>query len=88
MPLVEVVPHPGTHASCIKQAVEFYTSVNRRPIVVKQEVPGFVANRLQAALCNEAYGLVSRGIISANDLGIYSRWHYVLSSSQLLTLYG
>jgi len=34
-----------------------------------QEVPGFAANRLQAALCSEAYSLVSRGIISAEDLG-------------------
>jgi 3-hydroxyacyl-CoA dehydrogenase len=36
---------------------------------IKQEVPGFAANRLQAALCNEAYSLVARGVLSAEDLG-------------------
>jgi hypothetical protein len=36
---------------------------------IKQELPGFIANRLQMALYNEAYSLVSRGIISAADLG-------------------
>lgn len=69
MPLVEVVPHPDTSKTSVETARKFYESVGRRPIVVSQEVPGFVANRLQAALVNEAYSLVSRGILSAEDLG-------------------
>jgi 3-hydroxyacyl-CoA dehydrogenase len=69
MPLVEVVPHPGTSSIALETAMAFYKSLGRRPIHVKKEVPGFVANRLQAALCNEAYGLVSRGVVGAEDLG-------------------
>lgn len=69
MPLVEVVSHPGTSDSTIKGALAFYKSVGRRPVHIRQEVPGFAANRLQAALCNEAYSLVSRGVLSAEDLG-------------------
>lgn len=69
MPLVEVVPHAGTSDSTIKGALAFYKSVGRRPVHIRQEVPGFAANRLQAALCNEAYSLVSRGVLSAEDLG-------------------
>ncbi|EGP91169.1 unnamed protein product [Zymoseptoria tritici ST99CH_3D1] len=68
MPLVEIVPHPKTSQTAIETARTFYASIARRPIVVKQEIPGFVANRLQAALLNEAYSLVSRGILSAEDL--------------------
>ncbi|KAI4724790.1 putative hydroxyacyl-CoA dehydrogenase [Aureobasidium sp. EXF-10728] len=68
MPLVEVVPHPKTDKASVDAAVEFYKSLNKRPVVIKKEVPGFAANRLQAALCSEAYSLVSRGILSAEDL--------------------
>jgi 3-hydroxyacyl-CoA dehydrogenase len=70
MPLVEVVPHSGTSDTAISTAIQFYNSLGRRAVHIKQEAPGFVANRLQAALCNEAYSLVSRGIISAQDLGM------------------
>ena len=69
MPLVEVVPHPGTNAATIATAIEFYDSLGRKAIHIQQEAPGFVANRLQAALLTEAYSLVSRGVISAEDLG-------------------
>ncbi|KAI4846812.1 putative hydroxyacyl-CoA dehydrogenase [Aureobasidium sp. EXF-8845] len=69
MPLVEVVPHAGTSDSSIQGALAFYKSVGRKPVHIRQEVPGFAANRLQAALCNEAYSLVARGVLSAEDLG-------------------
>ena len=72
MPLVEVVPHPGTNAATIATAIEFYDSLGRKAIHIQQEAPGFVANRLQAALLTEAYSLVSRGVISAEDLGKFN----------------
>jgi len=69
MPLVEVVPHSGTSETAISTALQFYSSLGRKAIHIKQEAPGFVANRLQAVLCNEAYSLVSRGIVTASELG-------------------
>lgn len=69
MPLVEVVPHPGTAETSVEAAMTFYRFLAKSPVLVKQEIPGFAANRLQAALCNEAYSLVARGILSAQDLG-------------------
>lgn len=68
IPLVEVVPHPGTKITSITTAMDFYKSLGKRPILLRHEVPGFVANRLQAAINNEGYSLVSRGIVSAEDL--------------------
>ncbi|KAH0365691.1 putative hydroxyacyl-CoA dehydrogenase, partial [Aureobasidium melanogenum] len=68
MPLVEVVPHPGTDKASVDTAVEFYNTLNKKPVVLKKEIPGHVGNRLQAAICSEAYSLVSRGILSADDL--------------------
>ena len=69
MALVEVVPHPKTDDNKIHDAMAFYRSLGRSPVLIKQEIPGFAANRLQAVLCNEAYSLVSRGIISSKNLG-------------------
>ncbi|KAG9250769.1 3-hydroxyacyl-CoA dehydrogenase, partial [Emericellopsis atlantica] len=68
IPLVEVVPHPGCSEASIVAALEFYRSLGKRPIRLHKEVPGFVANRLQAAINNEAYSLITRGIVSASDL--------------------
>jgi 3-hydroxyacyl-CoA dehydrogenase len=68
MPLIEIVPHPDTDQDTIKTAMSFYLSLNKKPVLIKREVPGFAANRLQAAINNEAYSLVSRGVLSARDL--------------------
>ena len=68
MPLVEVVPHPGTSQEAIDSTLGFFTRLGKHPVLLKQEAPGFAANRLQAAVCQESYSLVSRGILSAADL--------------------
>ncbi len=68
VPLVEVVPHPGTDQRTVDTALAFYRSLGKRPILINHEIPGFVANRLQAAVNNEAYSFVSRGVVSAQDL--------------------
>lgn len=68
VPLVEVVPHPGTSVTTISTATDFYRSLGKKPILLRHEIPGFVANRLQAAINNEAYSIISRGIVSAEDL--------------------
>ncbi|MFJ9779457.1 3-hydroxyacyl-CoA dehydrogenase NAD-binding domain-containing protein [Amycolatopsis sp. NPDC101161] len=68
IPLVEVVPGRDTAPEVVDRAVAFYTSVGKRPIRLAREVPGHVANRLQAALWQEAYSLVERGIATVADI--------------------
>ncbi|PHH61173.1 hypothetical protein CDD81_696 [Ophiocordyceps australis] len=68
MPLVEVVPHPKTDHKVVEEAMTFYRFLHRTPVYICKEVPGFIANRLQAALCCEVYSLVSRGVVSAKDI--------------------
>lgn len=68
IPLVEVVPNPTTSKECLSRAMDFYRSLSKTPILLHREVPGFVSNRLQAALNNEAYSLITRGVVSARDL--------------------
>jgi ketoreductase RED1 len=68
VPLVEVAPSKTTDSAVVDLAVAFYTSVGKRPQVLGREIPGFIANRLQAALFREAVYLVSQGIVSEQAL--------------------
>lgn len=68
VPLVEVVGGQHTSPAAIDAAMAFYTSVGKRPIHVRAELPGHVTNRLQAALWREAYSLVERGAATVADV--------------------
>jgi len=68
IPLVEVVPGEKTSDDAVATAMAFYDAVGKRPIRVRQEVPGHIANRLQAALWQEAYSLVERGVATVADV--------------------
>jgi carnitine 3-dehydrogenase len=68
LPLVEVVPGERTGEAAVEQAMAFYTSLGKKPIRLRHELPGHVANRLQAALWREAYSLVDRGVATVADI--------------------
>jgi len=68
IPLVEVVPGRRTDAAIVGRTLDFYRGIGKRPLLVRQEVPGHVANRLQAALWREAYSLVERGVATVADI--------------------
>ena len=68
IPLVEVVGGKHTPTALIRQAMDFYTSVGKTPVQLHKEVPGFVANRLQAALMREATLMVKWGVVDVNEL--------------------
>ncbi|MFC9503838.1 SDR family NAD(P)-dependent oxidoreductase [Streptomyces sp. NPDC057002] len=68
VPLVEVVPGERTGEDAVQDAVDFYTSVGRTPVVERKEIPGFVGNRLQNALSREAVYLVEQGVVTPEDL--------------------
>ena len=68
VPLVEVVPSKTTDDAVVEQALAFYRAMGKRPQVLKREIPGFVANRLQAALFREAVNLVAQGVIAEQEL--------------------
>ena len=62
MPLVEVVSGEKTDQDTIARTMNFYASLGKRPIHIRKEVKGFVANRLQAALWREIFFLLSEGV--------------------------
>ncbi len=68
IPLVEVAGGTRTSAEAIDRALAFYRQVGKHPIHLKKEVAGHVANRLQAALWQEALHLVQSGVASVADV--------------------
>ena len=68
VPLVEVVGGSGADPEAVDWAVAFYNAHGKRSIKVEREVPGHIANRLQAALCREAFHLLLSGTASAADI--------------------
>ncbi len=74
IPLVEIVGGKQTSEDTIRRAVEFYSALGKRTVRLLKEVPGHVANRLQAALAREVYHLVAEGVVSANDVDTALCW--------------
>jgi carnitine 3-dehydrogenase len=68
MPLVEVVGGRLTSEAAVEKALAFYGSTGKKPIHIRREVKGHLANRLQAALLREAFYLVEQGIASVEDV--------------------
>jgi 3-hydroxyacyl-CoA dehydrogenase len=67
IPLVEVVAGAKTSPEAVQQAISFYTSIGKKPIHVRKEVVGHVANRLQAALYREVVYLIEQGVLNVAD---------------------
>ena len=74
VPLVEIVGGAKTSEDTIQRASEFYTSIGKRTVRLHKEVPGHVANRLQAALGREVYHLVAEGVVSVADVDTALCW--------------
>lgn len=68
IPLVEVVGGRLTTEAALDRAMAFYAACGKRPIRLKREMRGHVANRLQAALWQEAFHLVQEGVASVADI--------------------
>ena len=74
IPLVELVGGALTSDATIAAAAAFYTSLGKRTIRLHKEVPGHVANRLQAALYREVVHLIDAGVVSVADADTAVSW--------------
>lgn len=83
IPLVEIVPAPWSDASLTAPLRGFLEDVGKKPIVVEREVEGFILNRLQGVLLNEAWALYEEGYASLEDIdrtvseGLGLRWSFM-----------
>ena len=67
-PGVEIVPGKKTKKKFLNRANKFYKSISMNPIMVKKELPGYLADRLQEALWREALHIVNEGYANTKDL--------------------
>ena len=74
IPLVEVVGGAKTSPAAIEKALAFYKSIGKQAILLRKEVPGHVANRLQSALYREVLYLIEQGVLSVADADDAVSW--------------
>lgn len=67
IPLVEIVPGKQTSAKTIASLKAFCENLDKVPLVLKKEMPGYLENRLTAALCRKATDLVINDVATVED---------------------
>ena len=83
VPAAEIVPAPWTDPAVVERTRDFLIAAGHAPIVMKKEVDGFVMNRMQGALLQEAFRLVEEGYASIEDVdigirdGLALRWSFM-----------
>ncbi len=83
VPAVEIVPAPWTDPAVVERTRALMVAAGQAPIVMRREIDGFVMNRLQGALLEEAFRLVSDGYASVEDVdiglreGLALRWSFM-----------
>lgn len=68
VPLVEIVQHDETKPEIVKITMDLMRKIGKSPILLKKEIAGFIANRLQTALMREAFYLLKEGVADAEDI--------------------
>lgn len=83
VPAAEVVPAPWTTPETVERTRTFLTAAGHAPLVMKRELDGFIMNRMQGALLEEAFRLVADGYASIEDVdigirdGLALRWSFM-----------
>jgi 3-hydroxyacyl-CoA dehydrogenase len=83
VPVVEIVPAPWTDGANTDRVVALMKEVGQAPVRLSREIDGFVLNRLQGVLLNEAWALYEDGIASLEDIdatiahGLGLRWSFM-----------
>ncbi|WP_313625666.1 3-hydroxyacyl-CoA dehydrogenase [Achromobacter sp.] len=83
IPVVELCPAPWTSPEALAAARDVMAGIGQKPVLVRREVEGFILNRLQGALLQEAFRLAAEGIASAEDIdttvkdGLGLRWSFM-----------
>jgi 3-hydroxyacyl-CoA dehydrogenase len=80
IPVVEIVPGRETAADTVQRTIAILTAAGQKPVLLRSFVPGFLLNRMQAALLREAIALLKRGVADASAIdavvrdGLGLRW--------------
>ena len=83
IPIVEIVPAPWTAKETVNYTAALMEEIGMEPVHLTREVDGFLVNRLQGALLNEAFRLLEGGYATAEDIdktvseGLGRRWAFM-----------
>ena len=83
IPAAEIVPAPWTDAGVVTKTAQLLRDAGHAPLVMGRELDGFIMNRLQGALLEEAFRLVAQGYASEEDIdvglreGLALRWSFM-----------
>ena len=76
VPLVEVVLGERSDAELGQQVCELFAAHGKKPVLVRRDIPGFLANRIQHALMREALSLIDAGIATPLDVDLAVRYSF------------
>ncbi len=76
VPLVEVALGEDSDPELGQRVCDFYRAAGKKPVLVRRDIPGFLANRIQHALMREALDLIDRGIASPEDVDTAVRYSF------------
>ena len=76
VPLVEIVMGEKTESAFAEKVCQIYKDIDKKPVLVKKDIPGFLANRIQHALMRAALSLVQEGIASPEDIDDAVRYSF------------
>lgn len=68
IPLVEIVKTDSSRPDLLATIETFLNECQKSPIILKKEVPGFIANRIQMAILRECFWLIENDVASASDI--------------------
>jgi 3-hydroxyacyl-CoA dehydrogenase len=68
IPVIEIIKGEETNAAVVQTVETLIRKINKIPVLVKKDIPGFLGNRLQYALMREAIALLNDGVASAEDI--------------------
>ena len=76
VPLVEVVLGKASDPELAKVVCQLFHAHHKKPVLVKKDIPGFLANRIQHALMREVLSLVDEGIATPDDIDTAVRYSF------------
>ncbi|MDP1900005.1 MAG: 3-hydroxyacyl-CoA dehydrogenase NAD-binding domain-containing protein [Rubrivivax sp.] len=76
VPLVEVVLGADSDVPLAHTVCAMFSAAGKKPVLVRRDIPGFLANRIQHALMREVLSLIDSGIASPEDIDLAVRYSF------------
>lgn len=74
IPLVEIVKGEKTDDQIANKVLQLFQDIGKEPVLIKKDIPGFIANRIQHAMAREAISLLEEQVATAKEIDTVVRW--------------